>query len=41
MSFFILQEVARLLFKLFIVCGLIAIGALSGEAAEMEIKMVD
>ena len=30
-----------LLFKLFIVCGLIAIGALSVEAADMEIKMVD
>ena len=30
-----------MLFKLFIVCGLIAIGALSVEAADMEIKMVD
>jgi len=30
-----------LLFKLFIVCGLIAIGALSVEAADMEIQMVD
>jgi hypothetical protein len=30
-----------MLFKLFIVCGLIAIGALSVEAADMEVKMVD
>jgi hypothetical protein len=30
-----------MLFRLFIVCGLIAIGALSVEAADMEIKMVD
>ena len=30
-----------MLFKLFIVCGLIAIGAMSVEAADMEIKMVD
>ena len=30
-----------LLFKLFIVSGLIAIGALSVEAADMEMKMVD
>lgn len=30
-----------MLFKLFIMCGLIAIGALSVEAADMEIKMVD
>ena len=30
-----------MLFKLFIACGLIAIGALSVEAADMEIKMVD
>ena len=30
-----------MLFKLFIVWGLIAIGALSVEAADMEIKMVD
>jgi len=30
-----------MLFKLFIVCGLIAFGALSVEAADMEIKMVD
>lgn len=30
-----------LLFKLFIVSGLIAIGALSAEAADMEIQMVD
>jgi hypothetical protein len=30
-----------MLFKLFIVCGLIAIGALSAKAADMEIKMVD
>ena len=30
-----------LLFKLFIVSGLIAIGALSVEAADMEVKMVD
>ena len=30
-----------LLFKLFIVCGLIAIGALSVQAADMEMKMVD
>ncbi len=30
-----------MLLKLFIVCGLIAIGALSVEAADMEIKMVD
>ena len=29
------------MFKLFIVCGLIAIGALAVEAADMEIKMVD
>ena len=28
-------------FKLFIVCGLIAIGALSVEAADVEMKMVD
>lgn len=30
-----------LLFKLFIACGLIAIGALSVQAADMEIQMVD
>ena len=30
-----------LLFKLFIACGLIAIGALSVEAADMEMQMVD
>jgi Beta/Gamma crystallin len=30
-----------LLFKFFIVCGLIAIGALSVEAADVEMKMVD
>ena len=30
-----------MLFKLFIVCGLIAIGALSVEAADMEIQVVD
>ena len=30
-----------MLFKLFIVSGLIAIGALSVEAADMEVKMVD
>jgi Beta/Gamma crystallin len=30
-----------MLFKLFIVCGLIAIGALSVQAADMEVKMVD
>ena len=30
-----------LLFKLFIVCGLIAIGALSVEAADMELQLVD
>lgn len=30
-----------MLLQLFIVCGLIAIGALSVEAADMEIKMVD
>lgn len=30
-----------MLFKLFIVCALIAIGALSVQAADMEIKMVD
>jgi hypothetical protein len=30
-----------MLFKLFIVCGFIAIGALSVEAADMEMKMVD
>jgi hypothetical protein len=30
-----------MLFKLFIVCGVIAFGALSVEAADMEIKMVD
>ena len=30
-----------MLFKLFIACGLIAIGALSVEAADMEVKMVD
>ena len=29
------------LFKLFIVCGLIAIGALSAEAADMEMQIVD
>ena len=28
-------------FKLFIVCGLIAVGALSVEAADMEMKIVD
>ena len=30
-----------MLFKFFIACGLIAIGALSVEAADMEMKMVD
>ncbi|MBK5281263.1 MAG: hypothetical protein JJE16_04140 [Nitrospiraceae bacterium] len=30
-----------MLFKLFIVCGVIAVGALSVEAADMEMKMVD
>lgn len=30
-----------MLFKLFIVCGVIAVGALSAEAADMEMKMVD
>jgi hypothetical protein len=30
-----------LLFKLFIVCGFIAIGALSVEAADMELQLVD
>ena len=30
-----------LLFKLFIVCGLLAIGALSVEAADLEMKMDD
>ena len=30
-----------LLFKSFIVCGLIAIGALSVEAADLEMKMDD
>jgi hypothetical protein len=30
-----------LLFKLFIVCGLIAIGALSVEAADMEIQVIN
>lgn len=30
-----------LMFKLFILCGVIAVGALSVEAAEMEVKMVD
>jgi hypothetical protein len=35
------MEVAMLMFKLFILCGVIAVGALSVEAAEMEIKMVD
>jgi hypothetical protein len=30
-----------MLFKVFIVCGVIALGALSVEAADMEIKMVD
>ena len=30
-----------LVFKLFIVCGVIAVGALSVEAADMEMKMVD
>jgi len=30
-----------MLFKLFIVCGLIAVGALSVKAADMEMKMVD
>ena len=30
-----------MLFKLFIVCGLIAIGALSVEAADMELQLVD
>jgi hypothetical protein len=29
------------LFKLFIVCGLIAIGSLSAEAADMEVQIVD
>ena len=30
-----------LLFKLFIVCGVIAVGALSVEAADMELQLVD
>jgi hypothetical protein len=30
-----------LLFKVFLACGLIAIGALSVQAADMEMKMVD
>ena len=30
-----------MLFKLFIVCGVIAVGALTVEAADMEMKMVD
>ena len=30
-----------LLFKLFIVCGLIAIGTLSVQAADMEVQLVD
>jgi len=30
-----------MLFKLFIVCGMIAVGALSVRAADMEMKMVD
>ena len=30
-----------MLFKLFIVCGVIAVGALSVEAADTEMKMVD
>jgi Beta/Gamma crystallin len=30
-----------LLFKLFIVCGLIAIGSLSAEAADSEVQIVD
>lgn len=38
---FFKREVVSLMFKLFIVCGVIAIGALSVEAAEMENKMVD
>ncbi len=40
MSFFF-KEAEATLFKLFIACGLIAIGALSVEAADMEMKMVD
>jgi len=35
------KEESMLLFKLFIVGGLIAVGALSVEAADMEMKMVD
>ena len=30
-----------LLFKLFIACGVIAVGALSVEAADMELQLVD
>jgi hypothetical protein len=30
-----------MLFKLFIVCGVIGVGALSAEAADMELKMID
>jgi hypothetical protein len=35
------KEVTMTLFKLFIVCGVVAIGALSVEAADMEMKIVD
>jgi hypothetical protein len=37
----IYKEVAMLLFKLFIVGGLLALGALSVEATDMEMQMVD
>jgi hypothetical protein len=36
-----IPQEATMLFKLFIVSGLIAIGALSVEAADLEMKMVD
>lgn len=35
------KEATMMLFKLFIVCGLIAVGALSVEAADMEMQVVD
>jgi hypothetical protein len=35
------KEVTMTVFKLFILCGVIAIGALSVEAADMEMKIVD
>jgi hypothetical protein len=38
---YVTKEVTMLWFKLFIVCGFIAIGALSVEAADMEMQVTD